>query len=146
MNVFLLQMKSQRFSRNDNLTVKPAQPSRPPQCWNYYRVVFKLTLSHSCFQGCAEFRVEQFSLFISIKIFSSSICQSQTANTTQLLSPLLRTLLSTLFIHSFSGKWSRLLYTESYLLIYLDIILQLARIRMRLSFSSISQPRVHQFQ
>ena len=100
MNVFRLQMKSPRFSRNDNLTVKPAQPSRPPQCWNYYRVVFKLTLSHSCFQGCAEFRVEQFSLFISIKIFSSSICQSQTANTTQLLSPLLRTLLSTLFIHS----------------------------------------------
>ena len=26
MNVFLLQMKSQRFSRNDNLTVKPADP------------------------------------------------------------------------------------------------------------------------
>ena len=104
MNVFRLQMKSQRFSRNDNLTVTQlTQPSRPPLCWNYYRVVFKLTLSHSCFQGCAEFRVEQFSLFISIKIFSSSICQSQTANTTQLLSPLLRTLLSTLFIHSLNS-------------------------------------------
>ena len=81
MNVFRLQMKSPRFSRNDNLTVKTAQPSRPPQCWNYYRVVFKLTLSHSCFQGYAEFRVEQFSLFISIKIFSSPICQSQPQQT-----------------------------------------------------------------
>ena len=57
------------------------KPSRPPQCWNYYRVVFKLTLSHSCFQGYAEFRVEQFSLFISIKIFSSPICQSQPQQT-----------------------------------------------------------------